>query len=154
MTSSQFVLFHKTKSCTCFIHILQCSATDSPILAITRLLLTELSSNLGSTFLAAATGSWGWCSASLLSRGPGPGAGDSTADVWLVMELLGPIMGSIRPEISQFLVLFVSRDFIQQHQWNMWKWEMSSPGNSVQTGGNWVNRQTVSRQSLKHSFSF
>ena len=100
MTSSQFVLYHKTKSCTCFIHILQCSATDSPILAITRLLLTELSSNLGSTFLAAATGSWGWCAACLLSRGPGPG--DNTADVWLVMELLGPIMGSIRPEISQF----------------------------------------------------
>merc|ERR1719232_1156048 len=82
----------------CFIHILQCSATDSPILAITRLLLMELSSNLGSTFLAAATGSWCWCAADLLSREAREGEeGDNTADVWLVMELLGPIMGSIRP---------------------------------------------------------
>ena len=100
---------------TCFIHILQCSATDSPILAITRLLLMELSSNLGSTFLAAATGSWCWCATDLLSREAREGeAEDNTADVWLVMELLGPIMGSIRPEISHFLY-FVSRDFIQ-HQ--------------------------------------
>ena len=101
---------------TCFIHILQCSATDSPILAITRLLLMELSSNLGSTFLAAATGSWCWCATDLLSREAREGeAEDNTADVWLVMELLGPIMGSIRPEISKFLY-FVLRDFIQQHQ--------------------------------------
>ena len=42
---------------TCFIQILQCSATLSPMLATTRLLFTELSSNLGSTLRAAATGS-------------------------------------------------------------------------------------------------
>ena len=49
-----------TRQCpavTCFIQILQCSATLSPMLATTRLLFTELSSNLGSTLRAAATGS-------------------------------------------------------------------------------------------------
>ena len=86
---------------TCFIHILQWSATDSPILAITKLLLTELSSNLGSTFLAAATGMrWWWWSWGPEEAGDDhEEAGDNTADVWLIMELLGPIMGSIRPEI-------------------------------------------------------
>ena len=44
-------------SVTCFIQILQCSATLSPMLATTRLLFTEVSSNLGSTLRAAATGS-------------------------------------------------------------------------------------------------
>ena len=34
---------------TCFIQILQCKATDSPILATTKLLFREKSSNLGST---------------------------------------------------------------------------------------------------------
>ena len=42
---------------TCFIQMLQWRATESPMSALTRLLLTELSSNLGSTLLAAATGS-------------------------------------------------------------------------------------------------
>ena len=49
-----------TRQCpavTCFIQILQCSATLSPMLATTRLLFTKVSSNLGSTLRAAATGS-------------------------------------------------------------------------------------------------
>ena len=77
---------------TCFIQMLQWRATESPMLAMTRLLLTELSSNLGSTLLAATTG----------SRAPGAKLRLSPIIgrvVW-AGDILGPIMGSITPENS------------------------------------------------------
>merc|ERR1719400_454211 len=43
----------------CFIQMLQWRATEDPMLALTRLLLTELASNLDSTVLAAARGRLG-----------------------------------------------------------------------------------------------
>ena len=63
--------------------MLQWRATEDPMLALTRLLFTELASNLDSTVLAAARGRLG------------PIIG------WLVWtaDIFGPIMGSITPEI-------------------------------------------------------
>ena len=113
---------------TCFIQILQCSATLSPMLATTRLLFTELSSNLGSTLRAAATGSPAaaahtrsqdkYSSVSPftllfavlknchLSVGKSMNfpdrlkrcTGAISADV-CTADIFGPIIGSIRPEI-------------------------------------------------------
>ena len=107
---------------TCFIQILQWRATVSPMLVTLKLLLTELSSNLASTFLAEA---WGiWCIKDLFvwrnDEDDDPreeddeeiSAGDCNADIF------GPIMGSIRPEILVFFILWYLYRKQEQHQKN------------------------------------
>ena len=121
---------------TCFIQILQCRATDSPMSALTRLLFTELSSNLGSTVLAAATGSL--C---LTSSSP-PSADPIIAAVVWTADIFGPIMGSIRPEILRvwYQLWFIDTSHFKPYTtnisldketiWTDWDWSkgLKCPG--------------------------
>ena len=75
---------------TCFIQILQCKATDSPILATTKLLFREKSSNLGSTTEEAGD---------LLTMPGDDEDGEEKTDVGGSAEILGPIIGPVKPKI-------------------------------------------------------
>ena len=89
---------------TCFIQILQCKATDSPILATTKLLFREKSSNLGSTTEPAEADPAG----DLLTMSEEDDDEEET-DVLDSAEILGPIIGSVKPKIFHKYQLISSK---------------------------------------------